>query len=205
MKARYNYRFYPTITQQTNLAKMFGCSRVVWNDALAYCKSVDKIPKNGDLQKWFITQAKKTDKREWLKEVCVTPLQQSIRDLGQAFSNYFKSFKGERKGGIVGYPKFKKRSHSQSARFTDKYFKVKQHTTYIAKVGNLKTVWSRPLPSEPSSVTVIKDASGRYFLSFVVEIEPDPIPAQHGSVGIDLGISTFATLSTGEKIGAPKP
>jgi len=205
MKARYNYRFYPTITQQTNLAKMFGCSRVVWNDALAYCKSVDKIPKNGDLQKWFITQAKKTDEREWLEEVCTTPLQQSIRDLGQAFSNYFKSFKGERKGEIVGYPKFKKRSRSQSARFTDKCFKVKQHTTYIAKVGNLKTVWSRPLPNEPSSVTVIKDASGRYFLSFVVEIEPDPIPAQHDSVGIDLGVSTFATLSTGEKIGAPRP
>ena len=205
MKARYKYRFYPTITQQTNLAKMFGCSRVVWNDALAYCKSVDKIPKNGDLQKWFITQAKKTDEREWLKEVCVTPLQQSIRDLGQAFSNHFKSLKGKRKGGIVGFPKFKKRSHSQSARFTGQYFKVKQHSTYISKVGNLKTVWSRPLPSEPSSVTVIKDASGRYFLSFVVEIEPDLIPAQHSSVGIDLGVSTFATLSTGEKIGAPKP
>ena len=132
-------------------------------------------------------------------------MQQSIRDLGQAFSNHFKSLKGERKGGIVGFPKFKKRSHSQSARFTGKYFKVKQHSTYISKVGNLKTVWSRPLPSEPSSVTVIKDASGRYFLSFVVDIEPDPIPAQHNSVGIDLGISTFATLSTGKKVNAPKP
>ena len=66
-------------------------------------------------------------------------------------------------------------------------------------------MWSSPLPSEPSSVTVIKYASGRYFLSFVVDIEPDPIPAQHNSVGIDLGISTFATLSTGEKVNAPKP
>ena len=69
----------------------------------------------------------------------------------------------------------------------------------------VKTVWSLPLPSELSSVTVIKDAAGRYFLSFVVEIEPNPIPAQNDSVGVDLGVSTFATLSTGEKINAPKP
>ena len=61
------------------------------------------------------------------------------------------------------------------------------------------------MPSELSSVTVIKDAAGRYFLSFVVEIEPNPIPAQNDSVGVDLGVSTFATLSTGEKINAPKP
>jgi putative transposase len=75
---------------------------------------VNKIPKNGDLQKWFITQAKKTDEREWLTEVSNVPLQQSIRDLGQAFSNHFQSLKGERKGSVVSFPKFKK--HSQVSR-----------------------------------------------------------------------------------------
>ena len=76
-----------------------------------------------------------------VKEFSNVPLQQSIRDLGQAFSNHFQSLKGERKGSVVGFPKFKKRSHSQSAKLTNNSFKVNQHTTYIAKVGK------RELPS----------------------------------------------------------
>jgi putative transposase len=66
-------------------------------------------------------------------------------------------------------------------------------------------IWSRPLPSLPTSVTVIKDAADRYFLSFVVEINPLPLPDNGMSVGVDLGIIDFATLSSGEKIKAPKP
>jgi len=66
-------------------------------------------------------------------------------------------------------------------------------------------VWSRELPAAPSSVTVIKDSANRYFLSFVVEINPETLPQTNNSVGIDLGIKTFATLSDGRKIDAPKP
>ncbi|MFM8294089.1 MAG: RNA-guided endonuclease InsQ/TnpB family protein, partial [Microcystaceae cyanobacterium] len=75
----------------------------------------------------------------------------------------------------------------------------------LAKLGDLEVVWSRPLPSEPSSVTVIKDAANRYFLSFVVENNPEKLPDNGKSVGIDLGITDFATLDNGEKIKAPKP
>ncbi len=63
----------------------------------------------------------------------------------------------------------------------------------------------RKLPNQPSSVTVIKDSANRYFLSFVVEILPEVLPQTDNSVGIDLGIKTFATLSNGQKIDAPKP
>ncbi|WP_307786317.1 transposase [Okeania sp. KiyG1] len=87
-----------------------------------------------------------------------------------------------------------------------------QHKVYLAKIGKLKIVWSRELPAAPSSVTVIKDvgANGRsplhrYFLSFVVEIQPEILPKTDNSVGIDLGIKTFATFSDGTKIDAPKP
>nr|WP_307786219.1 transposase [Okeania sp. KiyG1] len=72
-------------------------------------------------------------------------------------------------------------------------------------MGNLKVHWSRPLPNPPSSVTIIKDSANRYFLSFVVETSVDYLPKTESSIGIDLGISTFATLSNGEKILAPKP
>jgi len=88
MKARFKYRIYPTWGQKKRLAKLFGCVRVVWNDSLACCqskyKSGEKKPVNSELQKQFITSAKKTEDREWLSEVSAIPLQQSLNDLNQA-------------------------------------------------------------------------------------------------------------------------
>ena len=203
MKSRYQYRIYPTAPQQTALARLFGCVRVVYNDALGLCKRSEKLPKNGDLQKICITQAKHLKERAWLSKVSNAPLQQSIADLGVAYKNFFDSLKGKRKGQKVGYPKFKKKDNQQSARFTKNGFSLKGDKVYLTKIGKLKTFWSRPLPSEPSSVTVIKDRSNRYFLSFVVEVLPVIRPALNPSVGIDLGIKTFAALSTGEKVSSP--
>ena len=221
MKARYQYRFYPTDQQQESLARLFGCVRVVWNDALAICKqsvSVSearplglagertrstKKPKSAELQKLVITQAKKTPGRAWLSEVSNIPLQQSVADLEVAFKNFFDSCKGKRKGQKVGYPKFKKRTSSQSARLTRGGFSLKREGVYLAKIGIVKPIWSRELPSEPSSVTIIKDCANRYFLSFVVEVEPIQTDAKNQSIGIDLGINTFAVMSNGKKAVSP--
>ncbi|MFO8038996.1 MAG: transposase, partial [Sodalinema sp.] len=91
MKARYPYRIDPTQRQSQKLAQLFGCCRVVWNDALARVKSTpsgDKWLSHSGLQKQVITQAKKTPERHWLSDVSSVPLQQSVRDLGVAFSNF---------------------------------------------------------------------------------------------------------------------
>lgn len=195
MKVRYNYRIYPTSTQQRLLAQLFGCVRVVYNDSLALCRMSRKLPKNSALQKLFITLAKKTSDRTWLKDVSAIPLQQSIADLGVAYQNFFKHGRG--------FPQFKKRSNSQSARFNRGGFSIKKGKVYLAKIGLLTTKWSRQLPSVPSSVTVIKDCANRYFLSFVVEIEQIAKPALRESIGVDLGIKIFAALSNKEKVFAP--
>ncbi|NEO53123.1 MAG: IS200/IS605 family element transposase accessory protein TnpB [Okeania sp. SIO3B5] len=209
MKARFKYRIYPTPGQKHRLAKLFGCVRVVWNDSLACCQEKYKLgknqPTNSELQKLFITQAKKTEDREWLKEVSNIPLQQSLNDLNQGYQNFFKSTKGQRKGKPVKPPKFKSRKSCATARFTRGGFKVGQHKVYLAKIGKLKIVWSRKLPAPPSSVTIIKDSANRYFLSFVVETCAKTLPHTDNSVGIDLGIKTFATFSDGTKVDAPKP
>lgn len=178
----------------------------MWNDALALLKATprgEKWRSNAELQKLCITQAKKTDEREWLSEVSNIPLQQSIQDLGTAFKNFFEWRQGQRKGKRVGFPRFKRKSHQQSARFRKGGFSVKAGKVYLAKVGEIKTKWSRPLPSDPSSVTVIKDCSGRYFLSFVVELMSVKIEPKNQGVGVDLGLKTLAALSTGEKVKAP--
>lgn len=203
MKARYQYRFYPTDQQQQSLARLFGCVRVVWNDALAICKQSEKKPQSAELQKLVITQAKKTEARAWLSEVSNIPLQQSVADLEIAFKNFFNSCKGKKKGIKVGYPKFKKRTNSQSARFRIGGFSIKGDQVYLAKIGNVKPIWSRELPSQPSSVTVTKDCANRYFLSFVVEVESIQVDANNQSIGIDLGIKTFAVMSNGEKALSP--
>jgi putative transposase len=172
MKARYQYRFYPTDQQRQLLAQLFGCVRVVWNDALAICKQSEKLPSNNDLQKSVITQAKKTEERGWLSDVSNIPLQQSVADLGVAYKNFFDSLKGKRKGKKVGSPKFKKKTNQQTARFRIGGFSVKGEEVYLAKIGNIKPIWSRELPSAPSSVTVIKDCANRYSLSEVSRITP---------------------------------
>lgn len=209
MKLRYRYRIYPNAEQVRLLSKLFGCTRVVWNDALAFCqdawKQGIKYPGSSELMKQFITQAKASPERGWLSEVSNIPLQQSIRDLDVAFRNFWNSLSGKRKGAKVKPPRFKKRRSKQSARFTVGGFSIKGEKVYFAKIGKVKTAWSRPLPSAPSSATVIKDASGRYFVSFVCEVDVMPLPVNSNSIGVDLGIKTFATLSNGEKIDAPKP
>ncbi|WP_414622870.1 RNA-guided endonuclease InsQ/TnpB family protein [Calothrix sp. CCY 0018] len=199
MKARYQYRFYPTDQQQQSLAQLFGCVRVVFNDALALCKQSDKLPSNNDLQKLVITQAKKTAERAWLSTVSNIPLQQSVADLGVAYKNFFDSLKGKSKSKKVGTPKFKNKTNQQSARFRIGGFSIKGDEIYLAKIGNIKPIWSRELPTPPTSVTVIKDCANRYFLSFVVEVEPIRVDAKNQSIGIDLGIKVFAFMSNGEK------
>jgi len=209
VKLRYRFRIYPNAKQVKSLSRLFGCTRVVWNDALAFCQDAwqqgVKYPGSSALMKQFITQAKASPERQWLSEVSNIPLQQSVRDLDVAFRNFWNSLSGKRKGAKVRPPRFKKRRSKQSARFTVGGFSIQGEKVYFAKIGKVKTAWSRPLPSPPSSATVIKDAAGRYFVSFVCDVDVAALPVSPKSVGVDLGIKTFATLSTGEKVDAPKP
>lgn len=144
MKARYQYRFYPTDQQQQSCSQLFGCVRVVWNDALAFCKQSEKLP-GYNLLSAMLTQSKKTEERRWLADVSSVPLQQSLRNLDVAYRNFFNSRNGTRKGKKIGVPKFKKKTNQQSAEFTKAAFSIKNGKVYLAKIGNLKPIWSSTL------------------------------------------------------------
>jgi putative transposase len=203
MKARYQYRFYPTNQQEKSLAQLFGCVRVVWNDALALCKASEEVIGYNKLSA-MLTQSKKTDEREWLKNVSSVPLQQSLRHLDVAYRNFFNSLKGKRKGKKVGSPKFKKKTSKQSAEFTKAAFSVSDNSVYLAKIGDIKPIWSRELPSEPSSVTVVKDCANRYFLSFVVDIEPKHVEPIHPSIRRDrFRVKNFCCTEYWRKVSKP--
>ncbi|MEV8098377.1 RNA-guided endonuclease TnpB family protein [Kitasatospora sp. NPDC085879] len=210
MHLRYSFRIYPTAGQRASLERTFGCARVVYNDALAARKDARKgglpYPKSTDLQKLVITAAKKTAERAWLASVGVDPLIQSLRDLDVAYRNFFDSVSGKRAGRPVGLPRFKSRKDSrQSLRFTRNGFRIRGNGKLnLAKIGDVRVNWSRALPAEPSSVTVVLDAAGRFHASFVVDVEPEHLPEAAAEIGIDLGLTTYAVLSTGEVIDNPR-
>lgn len=208
MIKRFNFEIKLLKSQEKSLAKLFGCVRFVYN------LSLNNIKENYSLGIKYsgyselsskLTQIKKKDEYEFLNEISCVPLQQSIRNLDRGFKNFFNSLTGKRKGKRVGHPRFKSKHDKQSAEFTKNGFKLRDGKLYLAKIGEIKVYWSRQLPNEPTSVTIQKNKSGKYFASFVCEVGSQEYPKNTKYIGIDLGIKDFATLSKGEKIKSPKP
>jgi putative transposase len=187
----------------------------VFNDAVRARedarKAAQPFPTAGYLSRRLITEAKLTKERFWLGEVSAVVLQQSLRDAETAYRNFFASLKGSRKGPRIGPPRLKSRKDArQSIRFTAN---ARWHLTdngrlNLPKIGAVKVKWSRTLPTTPTSVTVIKDAAGRYFASFVIDTDSAAdqarMPDTDRTIGIDLGLTHFAVLSDGTKIDSPR-
>ncbi|WP_134653599.1 RNA-guided endonuclease TnpB family protein [Streptomyces sp. H23] len=215
MQLRYAFRVYPDAGQRIALARAFGCARVVFNDAVRAREEARRaglpFPTVAELSRRLITEAKRTAERSWLGEVSAVVLQQSLRDAEAAYRTFFSSLKNARKGPKVGAPRFKSRKDArQSVRFTAnaRWSITGNGRLNLPKVGAVKVKWSRTLPAVPTSVTVVQDASGRYFASFVVDTDPAAdearMPATDRTVGIDLGLTHFAVLSNGTKIDSPR-
>jgi putative transposase len=197
---RYRYRIEPTPTQRKMLARVFGCCRVVFNDALrvrddAYHAGI-KLS-DSEIQRRVITAAKTTVERGWLGEVPRVALVQSVNDSRRAWRNFFDSRSGKRRGGMVGQPRMKsKKDHRQSFRLTRNGFRVRPNgRLFVAKVGEVRVRWPRDLPAEPSSVTIIREPDGHYYASFVVDVESTPLPAAAREAGVDVGIARLATIA----------
>jgi putative transposase len=144
-----------------------------------------------------ITLAKTTAERGWLREVPSVALVQSVNDARRAFRNFFDSVAGKRRGRKVGPPRFKRRkSNRQSFRLTRNGFRIRPNGRLeIAKIGGVAVRWSRELPSEPSSVTIIREPDGHYYATFVVEVPNIPLPMTEREVGVDLGLTRLASIA----------
>lgn len=200
MKYRWTFRCYPTPEQEAHLARTFGSVRYVWNWALRL--RTDGF-RNGERIGYpetdrRLTLLKREPETAWLNDVSSVVLQQSLRDLQTAFSNFFDK--------RSGYPAFKRKDGHQSANYSERgfFFDPATRTLKLAKVGTVKVKWSRGKIPQPSSVRLIRKPSGRYFVSLVVDVESVALPHTGESIGIDFGISRLATLSNGERIANPK-
>ena len=200
MQMRYRYRIEPTPAQQMMLARVFGCCRVVFNDALRVrgegYRAGNKLS-DSEIQRRVITQAKKTTERAWLGEVPSVALVQSVNDSRRAWRNFFDSHTGKRKGRKLGRPRMKSRKdRRQSFRLTRNGFSVRSSgRLFVAKVGEVRVRWSRDLPAQPSSVTIIREPDGHFYASFVVDVPASPLPPVGREAGVDLGIARLATIA----------
>ncbi len=203
MKRAFKHRFYPTDAQAAELSRTFGCVRKVYNLALAARTEAWARQERIDYNQTsaLLTSWKKTEQLAFLNDVSSVPLQQCLRHLQTAFTNFFAK--------RAKYPRFKSRKKSRrSAEYTTSGFRFRDGKLTLAKMTEpLDIVWSRPLPAdaEPSTVTVSQDAAGRWFVSLLVE-DPSVVPlsATSRAVGVDVGLDHLLTLSTGEKIANPR-
>jgi len=199
----FKYRFFPTDGQAAQLARTFGCARYVYNQALEYRskswqqekKSVGYRETASKLNEW-----KKDPEKAFLSEVSSVVLQQSLRNLDTAFTNFFEK--------RAHYPKFKSRCDRQSARYATNAFTYRDGRITLARQAEpLNISWSRPLPDDAKiiNLTISRDTSGRYFVSILVETDLMPLKKAKAEAGIDVGIKTPATTSDGEKLENPRP
>lgn len=192
MEARYRYRLRVTPSQAGQLQDVFDSCRFVWNTALGRWSDLWRHEGLG----YSSTEACRelTDWRsrfDWLAGQPVAPQQQTLRDLGKSISAFFDKANPARR------PRFKKKGQCTSARWTVNRFALVDNRLSVAVAGGraaLRVVWSRPLPSVPRSVTVYRDAAGRWWASFVVRVEVEQLPPSGRVTGLDLGLTTLATV-----------
>ena len=203
VKRAYKYRFYPTPDQTDLLNRTFGSVRYVYNRALAersraWTQEQKRVTFAETCR--MLTAWKNDPGTAWLYEVSNVALQQGLQHLQNAYVNFWAK--------RAKYPAFKSRKRSRaSATFTTSGFRYRDGQIWLAKTSTpLDIRWSRPLPegAEPSTVTVSRDAAGRWHISILVECAAGTLPATDTTVGIDAGITSLVTLSTGEKVTNPK-
>ena len=206
MKNRaYKFRIYPNREQEDLIQRTFGCSRFVYNHYLAYRKELYET--KGESANFYacvnnLTQLKK--ELPWLNEVDSRALQTSLKDLDNAYQNFFRRVK--RGAEKVGYPKFQSK-HNKTKSYRSRGDTIRMENNYIRlpKLGLVKCRVSREIQGRILSATVSQSASGKYLVSICcTDAEIEPLPKTNKSVGIDLGIHELAITSDGNKYPNPK-
>jgi putative transposase len=202
MQKAFKYRFYPTAEQESLLRRTMGCVRLVYNKALDARTSgwYERQERIGFVEtSSMLTGWKKQEDLDFLNEVSSVPLQQGLRNLQKAFTNFW--------AGRAKYPNFKKKHSGGNAEFTKSAFKWKDGQVFLAKCTEALPIrWSRDLPEgcEPSTITIKLEASGRWFASLLVDTDIAKLPKSDKQIGLDVGITSLIATSNGDKIANPK-
>lgn len=201
MLKAYKYRLYPNQEQKIYLAKTFGCARFIYNKMLA--DRIKTYEENKDLDNKSIkypTPAQYKNEFEWLKEVDSLALANAQMNLDKAYKNYFRD-------KSVGFPKFKKKTNTNTYTTNNQNGTVYIENNHI-KLPKLKSMIKieqhRQFYGLIKSCTISKVPSGKYFISILVDTNIAQLPKTDNKIGVDLGIKNFAITSNGEAFSNPK-
>ncbi|MFZ2727863.1 MAG: RNA-guided endonuclease TnpB family protein [Methylococcaceae bacterium] len=199
MLKAFKYRIYPTKQQEILLNKTFGCVRVVWNHNV---EIFNKYDKNLTEQEQPLTSTELRKKFKWMQEISAAALQQKEMDFKTFKNNYFSKTRKKK----IGRPSFKKKHNNQSFRLPNQKFSLKDNRIRLEKIGKIKIVIDREVPinSKFMSVTISKNKSNQFFASVLVEMEIIPKEKTGKSIGIDIGITNFLTLSNNTIVDNPR-
>lgn len=199
----YKFRIYPNAVQRERFARQFGACRFVYNHFLRaridyYAAHKDDPNKKGLTYHdtaLMLTQLKKQEEYEWLREANAQSLQHSLRDLDTAYNNFFNR--------RAKFPRFKSKRGPQ-AFHVPQHFRIEENRLILPKIGAIKIVVHRPIEGEMRNITIRKTPAGRYYAMIVCRVDfPEPEPKQ-GEIGIDVGLKSFLVTSKGEVVEHPK-
>jgi putative transposase len=196
----YKYRIYPNREQRKLIHQMFGCCRFVFNYFLGQWNDTFAATGKGLSYNACATQLPDLKQEHtWLKETDSIALQSAVRNVADSFDRFFKK--------QTQAPRFKSRKHpvqSYTTRYTNGNIAVDGNQLKFPKLGWLRFANSRRCEGRILSATVRRNAAGKYFVSLVCEVEIVPLTKANKSVGIDLGLKTFAVTSDGMRVSHPK-
>ena len=191
----YKFRIYPNEEQEILLSKHFGCSRFVYNYFLNERKEQyqkDNKSDNYYKQAKSLTELKKQDEYNWLKEVNSQTIQFALRNLDTAYDRFFRK--------LAQFPKFKSRKHKNT--FTIPQFGVvKDGKIFIPKFkeGIKVNLDKREIKGKIGKMNITKTPTGKYYVSIFTEQEIEQLPKTNKKCGIDLGLIDFVITSDGIK------
>lgn len=202
MLKSYKYRLFVTKKQQTILQSTLEKCRWLYNHFLEERKNSweqDKKSLNYHTQAVSIVQLKK--ERESLNDVHSQVLQNVAVRIDLAFKAFFRRIKA---GEKAGYPRFKGQGWYDSITYPQTGFEIKDGRLKLSKVGSIKFKYHRQLEGKVKTCTIRRSATGKWYVSFSCLIETKPLPKSDKAVGIDVGLTSFATFSDGSKIVNPR-
>lgn len=202
MRLTFKYRIYPNKTQRSDLHRQLDCCRFVYNRTLEARKiaweteklSVSRYDTNKLLTEW------KRDER-WLLDGHAQAMQDAQKRVDLAFRAYFRRVKASVEK--VGYPRFRGAERYDSFTYPQEkgnWRFLDNGRLRLSKIGDVKIVLHRPLTGACKTLTLRRDTVGNWHACFSCEVEANPLPPTDKVVGVDLGLSTFATLSNGDKV-----
>ena len=198
----FKVRLYPNVVQRDLINRTVGCARFVYNHFLALRVSTYQDTGRGmtynETDK-SLTALKKAEGTAWLAEVDKFALQQSLRDLEKAYRNFFHAVKT---GGNAGFPNFKKERTGGAYRtqFTNGNIQIDARRLKLPKLGWIRTKGQQEVQGKILNVTVRRVHHDHYEASVLCEVGIPYLPAAPKfSVGVDVGLKTFAVTTDGKE------